>query len=189
MLKRFLVVAAIMVVALPLVSGCDNNAEQQRSVITISSMNCSAPAFSDVIGDLGSIADTWVPVVFENRPYNALVTTSPGTPHGDFVVTKYRIDWVSLDGGTALSSRVEQTSFSIPSGKLGGGFIRLVGLLDKTSPVLTALQVIGVRAMQANITFTGHEAGTEREVDVKVSVTVEFANYADDSVELCALVL
>jgi hypothetical protein len=188
MLKRFLAVAAAMVVVLALFSGCDNNAEQQRSVITIVSMNCNAPAFSDVIGDLGSLSDTWVPVVFENRPYNALVATQPGSPHGEFIITEYLVEWVSLDGGAVMSARGEQTSFAVPSGNLGGAYIRLVGLNEKVDPILVALQAGGTRTMRANITFTGHESGTERDVDVETSVTVEFANFADDSVELCDLV-
>jgi hypothetical protein len=187
MLKRFLAVAAAMVVVLSFVTGCDTDQGQQRSVITIASMNCSAPAYSDVILDTGSIADTWAPVVFENRPYNSLVTTEPGSPHGDFEVGAYMIEWRPLDGGAALETRVEQTSFTIPSGEFGGGYIRLVGLADKVSPVLTPLQVGGIRVMHANITFYGRETGTERLQEIETGVTVEFANFDDDSVEECDL--
>lgn len=185
MLKRFLPLALVALILPVFLVGCDAENEQQRSVVTLWSMNCRAPAYSDVVGDTGSISDTWVPVLFQNRPYNALVTTSPGAPHGEFIVTDYTIVWESLDGGAVLPTRTEHTSFTIPSGEINGGYVRLVGLEDKTSAVLTPLQTGGVRVMKANITFAGHEGGTERETEIAAGVTVEFANYVDDDVENC----
>jgi hypothetical protein len=187
MLKGFLPLALVLLLMPAFIVGCDADNEQQRSVVTVYSMNCRAPVYSDVYGDAGSISDTWVPVLFENRPYNALVTTEPGAPHGDFLVTQYTIRWESLDGGAVLDPRTEDTSFGIPSGEIHGGYIRIVGLEDKVNPIVTPLRTSGIRLMKANITFVGHESGTERETEITTSVTVELANFIDDDVENCEI--
>ena len=183
MLKRFLPLALSALLLPALLIGCDADNEQQRSVVTVWSMNCRAPAYSDVGG---VISDTWVPVLFENQPYNSLVTTQPGAPHGSFLITEYTIDWESLDGGGALPTRTEATSFSIPSGEINGGYVRLVDLAEKTGSILSPLAgTSNTRLMKAHITFVGHESGTDRETEITSAVTVEFADFADDDAENC----
>jgi hypothetical protein len=181
MLKRFMVVAAAMVVLLAF-TGCDTNNEQQRAVVTVYSMNCNAPAYGDVMTG-GGYADTFVPVVLYNRPYNSLVTTEPGSPHGDFLVTAYRIDWVSLDGITVPGPRVEESSFIIPSGTLAGTFIRLMSIAEKEN----TFSAIGATThmVRAEITFYGHETGTERDTEVETSVTLQVADFVDGTADNC----
>lgn len=187
MLKRLMFVAAAMLVVLSFV-GCDTNKEQQRSVLTVSSVNCNAPAYGDVQDDTGGFSPTLIPVEISNRPYNQFVTTAPDQPHGDFLVTSYRVSWETLDGQAVLPDRVEYTGFNVPSGEVTTAFVLLVSLTEKeNNPVLTALQGGGTRAMRAIVTFYGHEVGTERDGEVDGSVSVQFANFVDGSANNCSL--
>lgn len=187
MLKRLMVVAAATVVLLSFL-GCDTNNEQQRSVLTVESINCGAPAYGDVQDDTGGFTDTFMPVQIHNRPYNGLVTTAPDSPHGDFLVTAYRISWVSLDGQPVLPSRLEYTAFTISSGMSALAYVRLVSIGEKMNdPNLTALQAGGSRQMRAVITFYGHEVGTERDGEVEGTTGVHFANYIDGTADNCSI--
>ena len=177
MLKRFFIFTVLAGAAVAVIAGCDAEPEQQRSVVTVMSLNCNEPGVGDVLSDSGSVADTWAAAIFQNRPYDPASFTEPGDPYGDFLITGYQIDWVGINGGYALPPRQEATSFSIPSGEIGGANIRLVSLTEKLDPnVLAALPF----TMLANITFVGHETGTTRDATVQASITVEFANYSPD---------
>ncbi len=167
-------------------AGCKNDPEQQRSVLSVASLNCNEPGQSDVLEQGDSLnlltddyyADDWVRVRFENKPYNDLVVTDPGAPHGDFLVTRYHIRWTRDDGGPVLPERDEHTSVTVPSLGDNVTYIRLVSLQDKESPVLTALQYApGHVRMRAHITFYGHEIGTDRETSIEAAIDVEFFDW------------
>lgn len=179
MLKRFLAFAAIAIVAFGVLGGCDSNGDQQRSVVTVTSINCNGPGYADVADSTGALRETWVPVYMYNRPYNGLVVTDPASPHGEFQVTAYRITWTTAGGTQTMPARLEETSFSIPTGSEVGAMIRLVSLGELTSPLLSGLVGGGTETMVAHFTFYGHETGTDRETEVTATVTVVFANYVD----------
>ncbi len=177
MLKRFFIFTVLAGAAVSVIAGCDAEPEQQRSVVTVMSLNCNEPGFADTQNDSLGYADTWAAAIFQNRPYDPASFTQPGTPYGDFLITGYQIDWVSINGGPVLPPRQEATSFSIPSGEIAGSNIRLVSLQEKIIADTTwPLPVI----VLANITFVGHETGTTRDVTVQASITMEFANYSPD---------
>ncbi len=186
MRKRIFAFTLLALALAAALAGCKNDPEQQRSVISVASLNCNNPGQSDVLEQGDSLnttaddyyADDWVRVRFENKPYNELITTEPGLPHGDFLVTRYHIRWTRDDGGPVLPERTEQTSISVPSASDNVGYIRLVSLEDKETPVLTALQYApGHIRMRAHITFYGHEVGTDRETSVEAALDVEFFDW------------
>jgi len=186
MLKRLFAYAVVVTACAGALAGCKNSAEQQRSVISVASLNCNEPGQSDVLeqGDsLNLMADDyyaadWSRVRFENKPYNGMITTDPGAPHGDFLVTRYHVRWTRSDGGPVLPERDEATSITVPSGKDNEGFIRLVSLEDKETPILTALRYAPSHIrMTAHITFYGHEIGTDRETSVEAALEVEFFDW------------
>jgi len=178
MLKRILVPAAAVCLLLGLVA-CDNTGEQQRSVVTVSSVNGGNPVLCDVADGSGAALETWVPVQFYNRPYNDLVTTGPADPHGTFVITHYHIDWTTPGGSTTMPARDETTSFAVLTGSIATMQIRVASLDEVLGPTLSPLVGGGNVTMVAHVTFTGHEAGTERETEVEAVFTVSFANYID----------
>jgi len=186
MLKRFITFAVVASAFAVFVAGCKNDPEQQRSVISVASLNCNEPGQSDVLEQGDSLnllsddfyADDWSRVRFENKPYDGLITTDPGAPHGDFLVTHYHIHWTRSSGGPVLPDRDENMTVSIPSGKDNVGFVRLVSFQDKETPILTALQYApGHIRMTAHITFYGHEVGNDRETSVETSLSVEFFDW------------
>jgi hypothetical protein len=198
MLKRFLSFIAIAGVGLGLVAGCDNTGEQQRSVVVVRQVNQGAPVIVDVLEQGDSlfqddgitpithddfITQDWLVVEMQNVPYNPLVTTEPGLPHGDFVVTDYEIVWTRTDGGSEkLPTFRGNTSQVIPSGGDAVFAILLVTFDDKRLPVLNDLNYMSPVAagdeihMRADITFEGHEVGTERETEIKTTVSAAFVD-------------
>jgi len=182
MLKRFLAFSLIAGVGFALLAGCDDTPEQNRSVVTVASINCGVPGWSDMLTDSMGRADTWTVAIMQNRPYSGLITTVPGGPYGDFLVTGYVINWTALNGGPVLPSRMEPTGFSIPSGEFFGASIRLVSIPEKQSLAAALPGLDGSEAimMQAEIIFMGHETGTERDVEVKTGLTVSFTNFYPD---------
>jgi len=185
MLKRFVIIAFMAVAGFAALVGCDNDPEQQRSVVTIASLNCNLPVFSDVLEQGDSlflliddfVAEDWVQVWFYNRPYNGLVITEPVAPHGDFLITDYRIAWTSGSGGPVLATRMEQVSINVSTRDVATGWIRMVSLADKLDPIIVALRAGGVTFMTANITFYGHEIGTDRTTTIEARASVEFTEF------------
>lgn len=198
MLKRFLAFAAIVGVAIGVMAGCDNTGEQQRSQVVVSSVNLGAPVVVDVLEQGDSvyaagttnpvtnddfIAQDWLILQLQNFPYNPLVVTEPGLPHGDFLITHYDVQWTRTDGGTTtLPPYTGYTNQVVPSG-VDDVFmsILLVTFDNKNLPVLADLCYICANSgdeilMRADITLYGHEVGTERETEIEFSVGVSFVD-------------
>lgn len=177
MFKKSMVSVAILIVLLAMGIACENNEpEQHRSVVTVSSLNDGTPLVSDVANGASITADV-VPVEFYNRPYNGIIITNPDAPHGDFLITRYRIDWTSPNGGPVLPPYETATSISVASGTVDGGHILLVTYGNKANPPLSS--IVGTTTelqMTANITFFGHETGTTRETPVQASIGVLFVD-------------
>lgn len=189
--KRFLVVTFIISALFVVSVGCDNNPEQNRSVVTITSMNGNSPLMSDVLeqGEIVSddtgfvldddyVAEDWIPVEFFNRPYSDVITTGPGEPHGDFVITGYRVEWTRTDGGSpALPTYVAGVNIMVPSGKTVDALIQVVTYKNKINAPLLGLRYVSDQIfMNAHITFYGHELGTDRDTKIEADLGVSFAD-------------
>lgn len=205
--KKTLVFTVIIGALFAVLAGCDNDPEQNRAVVTVSSLNNNTPLLSDVWeqgdsirnkqGDLvlhdDHIREDWIPVVFFNKPYNAIVTTGPGAPHGDFLVTRYRVHWERTGGGLALPDFEAGLGIMIPSGKSVEGMIQLVTFENKSDSLLhsycyypwdhpdypgvfNCVNAGGEIFMTAHITFYGHEVGTDHEGSVEAQLGVAFTD-------------
>ena len=183
MAKHLLVLLMISVMVLS-IAGCGEE-QQNRSVVTVASLNENVPFLADVYSenDLAdplddAIVEDYIEVLFQNKPYNNLVITEPFQPHGDYIVDQYTITWTRTDGGSGVPpDYFGGTSIRVPSGGFGGGNIVLVPFSVKLMPFMVALQGTGTELlMVATITFSGHEAGTDRRSTFAGSISVGFGD-------------
>ncbi|UCG53301.1 MAG: hypothetical protein JSW58_07040 [Candidatus Latescibacterota bacterium] len=194
--KLLLFALAIGIFAL-FAASCENDSEENRAVVIVSSINENAPFFSDVLeqGDtlyVGGlpytiddfIREDFVPVTFYNRPYNPIGTTGPGRPLSDFLITRYRVEWRRADGGPAdqVPPTYEgATSVQVPSNAFVTAAVLLVPFEVKNMPFLSSINYLGLNFPDeiltiAHITFWGHEVGTSREWSFEAELTVNFAD-------------
>ncbi len=170
---------ALLAIAFAAMVACDDAPESGRNVVSILEFNGGAPVQSDVLVDNGTdpayVAEDLIPVIFQSRPYNALVT---GTTHNQVMIDSYHIAWTRTDGGSgALPARDESSNIYITTGEETDAVIRLVTWGDKSGPILSGL--IGSPnqvGMRADITFHGREVGTEEEFEVQASISVNFSD-------------
>jgi hypothetical protein len=196
-LLGFLCVFGIVVVFMV---GCETDGEEKRAVVTVAAINDNAPVFSDVLEQGDSvyrengdpvrlddyIKEDNVKVLFYNRPYNTFTFTGAGRPYGEFLVTRYRIEWQRSDTGEVPPVYNGATSVSIPTGEYVEAYIVLVPFEVKNLPFISSLNYLGTNAGDeilciANITFWGHEVGTGRESTIQASVSVNFADWIIES--------
>lgn len=182
-MSRIPAVFAALLAALTLVAtSCDNTPEQQRSVVSVTSINQNvSPLLSDVQFNDGtgtSYVPDYVEVVMYNRPYNVMIFTSPEQPFGAFQVTRYKVEWTRTDGGSpALPTYENDMTLVVDSEDIAGGNILLVTVDNKTNPPLSDLAgSSNTITMNAKITFYGHEVGTERETEVVANLGVLFGD-------------
>lgn len=194
--RRFLFLTFIIGALFAFLAGCDNDPEQNRSVVTVASLNDNSPLMSDV-WEQGSVIlddtdnyyldddhvlEDWIPVLFFNRPYNSLVTASPSSPHGDFIVTHYRIQWERTDGGAqVLPDHEAGLGILIPSGEFIEATIQVVTFENKITQFINDLCYVCATPldeifMNAHITFYGHELGNDRETEIEATLGVSFAD-------------
>jgi hypothetical protein len=194
-MKRKLTAFAVVIgVFMLFVASCQNESEENRAVVIVSSINDNGPFFSDVLeqGDTVYVAgipytvddfisEDNVPVTFYNRPYNDLTTTGPGQPLSDFLVTRYRVEWRRSDGGPASELPPVYdgaTSVQVPTNTFVSGSVLLVPFAVKNSPTYAALAYSPNEIMTiAHITFWGHEVGTNREWSFSADLSVNFGDW------------
>jgi hypothetical protein len=199
-MKRKILAFVFVVCAAALIAvSCQNESEENRAVVTVSSINENAPFFSDVIeqGDTlydpnnpgpppspylwdDFVAEDYVAVTFYNRPYNNFTTTGPGDPLSDFLITRYRLEWRAAVGGTGTVPPLFEgaTSVLVPSNTSVTAAVLLVPFTIKNDPAYTALQYTSTEfLMIAHITFWGHEVGTDREWSFDAELSVNFGDW------------
>jgi hypothetical protein len=195
--RKLLAFALVVGMFAIFVASCDNESEENRSVVIVSSINENVPFFSDVIeqGDTIYVAglpytrddfitEDYVPVTFYNRPYNDLTTTGPGKPLSDFLITRYRVEWRRSAGssGSVLPSYEGATSVQVPSNTFVSAGILLVPFSAKNSSLLSDINYLGPAFPDeiltiAHITFWGHEVGTDREWNFAAELSVNFGDW------------
>ena len=162
-------------------AGCDSdNPEQNRSVISIESLNANvAPVTSDILTN-GSVFPDVITVVFRNRPYSRMILTRPDDPYGNYVFTRYTVEWTSSDGsGTTLPMYESDLGLSVETEELAIAEIMIVTWENKANPPISTIPAVTQVNMNAKITFYGHEAGTSRETTTIANIGVIFADFAD----------
>ena len=197
MRTKFLVYIGVVAVIFGISAGCSSNNEKQRSVVSVASVNFNTPVISDELEQGDSvkdenglpisnddfIAEDHVPMTFYNRPYNNMIFTEPGATGGDVVITDYHIRWTRADGGPVLPDLVGNTSIYLQTDEFTTVSVRMVTFTNKSSALLADLCYLsscpnqgGQIEMVANISFTGHELGTERDINVEIQVAVSFVD-------------
>jgi hypothetical protein len=170
--------------------------------MSIASLNNNSSMVSDVLEqgdslfrDTGQpvtyddyIAADGIPVIFYNRPYSRMTATSPGKPFGDFLVTRYTVEWVRTDSASSWTLPPYEAALGIqvPTGQYIEGQIMLVTYENKLHTTLYYLNYLeplfGEQiTMNANITFYGHEIGTNRETAIEASLGVVFVDLVQKS--------
>lgn len=191
----FALAIAISVVAL---TGCDdNNSELERSAISVSAVN-EGGVYVCAANDAGQDREpgneddftpfAHMPVRVKNRPYNEFITNPDYSPFGDFHVTKVRVEWVSIvSGDAAILDRIQAFDFEsnydivVPSGSEINFQVLMVpfyALLE--DPLLNivgnpfGLGTVDPFVAEARMTFTGHDSGSTRDIEVVGGTMVEF---------------
>lgn len=193
MKRKLMAFAVTMGIIAIFVASCNNESEENRAVVIVSSINENVPFFSDVLeqGDtvmVGGlyytvddfVAEDYVLVTFYNRPYNSITTTGPGAPLSDFLVTRYRVEWRSADGGAVELPPVYDgaTSIQVPTNTYVSAGVLLVPFQVKNMASFAALQYSPDEILAiAHITFWGHEVGTDREWSLAAEVSVNFGDW------------
>jgi hypothetical protein len=182
--------------------GCDdNNSELERSAISVSAVdnggvyvcatwnagqNKTIPDPPDEFDDYQPFAH--LPVRVKNRPYNEFITNPDYSPYGDFRITKVKVEWVAIaSGDPARLAELQAYNFesgydvSVPSGSEVDFNVLLLPFYAKSeAPLINLANVYGGDGSVpgfvavAEMTFTGHDSGSTREVDVVSQTMVEF---------------
>lgn len=194
-MKRKIVAFSLVVGLIAVIAGsCENDSENNRAVVIVSSINANVPYFSDVLeqGDTvlvgGSyytvddfITEDYVLVTFYNRPYNDFTTTGPGQPLSDFLITRYRVEWRLSNGATGSVPPMYEgaTSIQVPSNTLVSAAVLLVPFeLKADGGVFFPLWYSNDEVLAiAHVTFWGHEVGTDREWSLAGELTVNFGDW------------
>jgi hypothetical protein len=194
----FALAIAMTVVGL---TGCDDNSELERSAISVSAVNEAGVYVCATIDagqnktspDLPGEEDDFVPfahmpVRVKNRPYNEFITNPDYTPYGDFHITEVRVEWVDIaSGDPARLAEMQAYNFTtgydivVPSGSEVIFDVLMVPFYAKSEYPLFNLagnpygpQDVDAFVGTARMTFTGHESGSTREVEVIGHTLVEF---------------
>jgi len=196
MSKKLLGFLCVLGIVVAFLLSCDSDGEEKRTVITVAAINDNVPVFSDVLEQGDSvyrengtpvliddyIREDNVKVLFYNRPYSAFSFTGAGRPYGEYLVTRYRVEWERAGGGEVPPVYNGATSVSVPTEAFVEAYIVLVPFEVKRMPFISSLNYIGANAGDellciAHITFWGHEVGTGRETMFEASVSVNFADW------------
>jgi hypothetical protein len=194
-MKRKILAFALVVGLLAIIgASCENDSENNRAVVVVSSINENAPFFSDVLeqGDTVLVGGTYytvddfitedyIPVTFYNRPYNDYTTTGPGKPLSDFLITRYRVEWRLAPGGagTVPPTYEGATSVQIPSNTLvSAAFLLVPFSLKAAGGILYPLGYTDNEVLAiAHLTFWGHEVGSDREWSCAAELSVNFGDW------------
>jgi len=163
MLKQVFILVLLAIAAMFAV-GCDDNAASEgMAIFGVSEVN--GPD-GDPIFAAGASA---VPMTFRWRPYaDPNATIVEAAPHGDYVIDHYRVVFSAVTAGaTVPGPREESTSILVPVYELVKSGIIVATPTEAASNAAPAM-------LNANIEFTAHEMGTEKEATFSITVTVHF---------------
>lgn len=163
MLKQGFILVLLAIAAMFAVACDDNAAADGMAVFGVSDINGSTG------GPIVAASASAVPMTFRWRPYfdpNAQIVEA--APHGDYVIDHYRVVWSAVTAGaTVPGAREESTSILVPVYELVTAGIVVADATEATSNSAGAM-------LNANIEFTAHELGTEKEATFEITVTVHF---------------
>ena len=163
MFKQVFILVLLAIAAMFAV-GCDDNAAADgMAVFGVSDVNGSS-------GDpIVAATASNVPMTFRWRPYfDPNATVVEAYPHGDYIIDHYRVVFSAVTAGaTVPSPREESTSILVPVYELVTAGIIVATPAEAASNATPAM-------LNANIQFTAHEMGTEKDATFNITVTVHF---------------
>jgi|SRR5712672_205984 len=163
MLKQGFILVLLAIAAMFAVA-CDNNAASKgMAIFGVSEIN--GPAGDPVVAASASA----VPMTFRWRPYfDTSAQIVEAAPHGDYIIDHYRVVFSAVTAGaTVPGPREESTSILVPVYALVKAGIIVVTPAEASSNPAGAM-------LNANIQFTAHEMGTEKDATFAITVTVHF---------------
>lgn len=193
-----LIAAAGLVLAFS--GGCGTNTVEGHTRPTLLSINGGAPLHADVfvvdttITSGGYIPEESVEVIFTNPPSHQFMDLDPSDPYGTFVITAYTVRYEvlhMLDGGNGsfstpnLETITQPMHLSLPvNGTVTTALVLAPASLKFEPPVLDLMPggtaPNGEVVVRAEITFMGHEQGSDNIQSIDGETTILFANYADE---------
>jgi hypothetical protein len=179
MLRKMIVLTAVLAALTVVATSCDNDPQENRSVVWVTSLNGNiSPLESDIITN-GTIYPDAIIVEFKNRPYNVMILTDPNLPYGSFEFTRYTVEWTLPDGSQGMPTFQASFGMSIDTEKSESAMVTIVPQDYKANPPLSTIAPDEILKMNAKITFYGHEVGVDRETSVVANLAVAFADFAD----------
>lgn len=191
---------AVAALALAMSSGCGQNTIETHTRPVVLSINGGAPLHADVfVVDTTYAGGGYIPqetaeFVFSNPPSQNFIDLSPEDPYGTFIIESYTIRYEViqlLDGGGSFSTPDLPTisnpiRISLPvNATVTTALVLAPASLKFENPIVDIMPggtaPNGEAVVAAEITFTGHEQGSDRNQLIEASTTILFADYADEN--------
>lgn len=180
-------------------NGCGENAVEGHTRPTLLSINGGAPLHADVfvedstMAGGGYIPEESVEFVFANPPSQKFLDLTPDDPYGVFILDSYTVRYTVLQvlptNSGFSDANLPTVSSPIHLGlpvntEVTTALVLAPASLKLEPPILDLMPLgtvpYGEIVVQAEITFTGHEQGSERTRSFEATTTILFANYADE---------
>jgi hypothetical protein len=197
-------VALILIFAMglgsALIEGCGKNVVEGHTRPTLIAINGGAPIHSDVfVVDTTLVSGGYIPqesaeFVFTNPASQKFLDLSPEDPYGVFIIDAYTVRYEvlqELDGGGDFSTPnlpviSNATHIAIPvNTEVTTSLVLAPASLKFEDPIVDlmpgGLAPNGELVIRAEILFTGHEQGSDRDQVLEGMATILFANYADEA--------
>ncbi|MBM4117469.1 hypothetical protein FJ251_06935 [bacterium] len=194
------ILIAVAALGLALSGGCGENAIEGHTRPTLLSINGGAPLHADVfvedttVTGGGYIPEESVEFVFANPPSQRFLDLTPDDPYGVFILDSYTVRYEVLQmlptGSGFSEANLPAVSAPIHLGlpvnaEVTTALVLAPASLKLEPPILdlmpgTGTVPYGEVVVQAEITFTGHEQGSNRSQSFEAVTTILFANYADE---------
>ena len=182
-------------------SGCENHDgnEWDRLVCEVQSVNAGAPLISAYLNAgsdrITGTEDDYQPidsvlVMFHARPYSSSVVLPEDGVYSWFHVTSYDVVWETDDDCPVDLSQYNivggQTDAMVPVNEEAGASVLLVDTHmknDANDPWFLNLYNGSVPSFQANanITFHGHESGSDEDIEIDAGIRVSFISVLVES--------
>jgi hypothetical protein len=194
-----LILIAVAGLGLTLSGGCGSNTIEGHTRPTLLSINGGAPLHADVfVADSlapggGYIPEQSVEVVFTNPPSHLFLNLDENDPYGVFILDSYTVRYEVLhllEGGGSFSTPNLPTvsspmQLALPvNSEVTTALILAPASLKFENPIVDIMPggtaPSGEAVVRADITFTGHEQGSDHVQSIEASATILFANYADE---------
>jgi hypothetical protein len=178
----------MLVAAVPLLSSCELSNERGRTAVEITAVN-NGGVFIAAMLDLNNTANDpsddfvpagHVPITVKNRAGNAFITATENSPFGQFHITTVQVVWTAAPAAALpeLQAFNYQAGYDVAIPINGEATFNVViaPFAMKEQPFFQGLRTGATEPFMATaeITLTGHDSGSERDVTLKGTILTEF---------------